>query len=118
MIIPIVDNDFPGADSFQLCRKISTYTSNHNTVRVSFDIQSLFTKFTIEEACAMILERNCSFNQIAFSMFFSKDNFRKTLKSCSEYKGFKFNERLYIQNDGAPMSVGVSPTPVILTMRQ
>ena len=45
MLTSIVDNEFTVAESFQFCRKFDTYTPTNNTAMVSFDIQSLFTKF-------------------------------------------------------------------------
>ena len=109
MLTPVVDNEFTVSDSFQFCRKISSFTPDKDTVMVSFDIQSLFTNIPIEETCKIIIDKLFPLPDSSFNGF-CKQDFKKMLDNCCKDNIFIFNKQTYIQKDGAPMGGCISPT--------
>ena len=108
LLSPLVDRTFMLTDSFQFATEICNL-SHSGCVMASFDVRSLFTEIPVKETCDLIVQKIFA-NDDSKYFGYDKSSFRTLLDLCCTDNLFLFDQKLYLQKDGAPMGGCVSPT--------
>ena len=75
----------------------------------SFDVRSLFTEIPVKETCDLIVQKIFTNDDTKY-FGYDKNSFRTLLDLCCTDNLFLFDQKLYLQKEGAPMGGCVSPT--------
>ena len=75
----------------------------------SFDVKSLFTYIPIIETCKIIIDKLFP-EPDSMHLGFNKNQIRNLINNCTQNNLFLFNGITYMQLDGCPIYVCISPT--------
>ena len=106
MLEPLTTNEYPIKNSFTFAEELQSFDSK--LVIASFDIESLFTKITLQETIALCVEN--LFKDRAHVDNLSKDSFRELFIRTLSESLFLFDQEFYKQHDGVVMGSPLGPT--------
>ena len=106
MLEPLTTNEYPIKNSFTFAEELQSFDSK--LVIASFDIESLFTKITLQETIALCVEN--LFKDRAHVDNLSKGSFRELFIRTLSESLFLFDQEFYKQHDGIAMGFPLRPT--------
>ena len=98
--------------------KIEQTKLSEDEILVSFDVVSLFTNVSVDEACNIAKERLLLDNTVHLRTTLSSENIYDLLKLCLTTTCFQWREKIYEQTHGAPMGSPLSPVVANLFMEE
>ena len=99
LLEPLTYNQYTIKDSFSFCEELQDF--NTNLFMGSFDVESLFTKTSLQEAIDLCVQK--LFEDKNYTDGLSKDSFREML-TITMTESFIFSDnKYYKQHDGVAM---------------
>ena len=96
-------------DTFEFVKRIQESSSKQNSIRVSFDVKSLFTNISVDFVIDLILNKIYESNLSKTFHGLTKRQLRTLLVWTTKRSTFNFNGNSYGQIDGVAMASPIAP---------